>query len=141
VVIIGDAITYRLVAPRPGDASGRAEREAGSAMKSAAMFALKSAAFSVIFCVISAIALLLLFSLSNRMSARGSGTPATTTQAQQNEYAVLLKKYLAQAAEADTIQESQNRQLIESAGLLKKQEELLNRWDMVIQRWEKIPAK
>ena len=110
-------------------------------MKSAAMFALKSAAFSVIFCVISAIALLLLFSLSNRMSARGSGTPATTTQAQQNEYAVLLKKYLAQAAEADTIQESQNRQLIESAGLLKKQEELLNRWDMVIQRWEKIPAK
>ena len=109
-------------------------------MRSAAVLVLKSAVLSVIFCVIAATALLLLFSFSNSITRSGPRA-ATAAQTQHTEWAALMKKSWAQAAELDAMQQSQKTQFAESAALLKKQAELLNRWDAVIQRWEKIPAK
>ena len=109
-------------------------------MRSAAVFVLKSAAFSVIFCAVAATIGLFVFSASNSVSRRSSGG-AAAAQTQQDESAALLKKYWAQAAEADALQQSQKAYLTESALQLRRWEGLLNRWDTIMQRLEKLPAK
>jgi hypothetical protein len=110
-------------------------------MKTAGIFILKSVTFSLIFLTMSVLVLSVFYNFNNRVSA-SSSTATTNIQAQQqNDSATLMQKYWSQAAESDKTLEIGKKQQTQIAAQLKKQDELLARWEKVIERWEKAPAK
>lgn len=102
-------------------------------MKGAGLFVVKSAVFSIIFLTVSVIILGIFYSFRDRGAASVTATPV----AQESNNDSLLEKYWAQAEEADKLLEMSRREHAEAAEQLKKQEELLARWQKVIEHWEK----
>lgn len=99
-------------------------------MKAVGLFVLKSVGFSIIFWVVGG---LLYFSLANIGQSRSADGNSANTAMTEN--------YWSQAAETDALQEITKTQLAESGESLKKQAELLVRWEKIIERWERLPAK
>jgi hypothetical protein len=61
----------------------------------------------------------------------------TASKSQDNDSDALMKKYWEQADRADRLQKVYEDQQAQAARTLKKQDELLSRWEKVIQKWEK----
>jgi len=55
----------------------------------------------------------------------------------QDDSAALMRKYWEQAAEAEKLQSNYLQQQNQAEASLKKQDELLSRWERVIEKWEK----
>jgi len=105
-------------------------------MKAAGLFVVKSIAFAAIFW---SLWLFVFRPISNLSS--GSTTNSSTGQGQQNDSDALMKKYWEQAAQADQLQAIYAQQQHHTNAALAKQDELLSRWEKVIQKWEKATAQ
>ena len=101
--------------------------------KTAGFFLLKCVVFSVVFWTTWVFAIR---PLTNSMSSSNM----QSSQAQDDQSNALMKKYWEQAREADTLQTEYKRQAAESARLLEQQDQLLRRFDSIIQRWESQPS-
>jgi len=89
-------------------------------MKAVGIFVIKSVVFTLIFW------LLWLYILR----------PITSTD-QQNDNDALTKKYWEQAIRVDQLMDTSEKQAEQAASSIQKQEELLSRWEKVIENWEK----
>lgn len=100
--------------------------------KQIGLFIAKSLSFSLIFFV----AWIVFFRPVNTyLNERASGQ--TSCNSQQNESNALMLKYWEQAEKADQLQQAIEDQQAQAARALKKQDEILSRWEKVIEKWEK----
>ncbi len=97
-----------------------------------ALFIAKSLSFSLIFFV----AWIVFFRPINAyLNERASSQSSCNSQ--DNDSNALMKKYWEQAAQADQLQAAYLEQQRRAAAALDKQDQLLSRWEKVIQHWEK----
>jgi len=101
-------------------------------MKGAGLFVVKSAVFSAIFLTMS----VLILDAFNSFRDPGASSETGVAVAEESSDG-LTEKYWAQAEEADKLLEMSRRQHADATAQLKKQEELLARWQKVIEHWEK----
>jgi hypothetical protein len=95
-------------------------------LRAAGIFVLKCLVFSIILCAVWYVT----------FTPRGG-----SSNSQRDESAVLMKKYWDQAALADKLQATYMEQQRRATIQMEKQEELLTRWEKVIQKWEKSGAQ
>jgi hypothetical protein len=96
-------------------------------LKAAGIFIVKCLVFSIIF-----------WSLWYVAFRPGSGNPSGS---QQNDSAALMKKYWEQVAQSEKLQGTYLEQQRRATIQLEKQDELLSRWEKVIQKWEKTGSQ
>lgn len=100
--------------------------------KQIGLFIAKSLSFSLIFFV----AWVVFFRPVNAyLNERASSQSSCNSQ--DNDSNALMKKYWEQAERADQLQQSIENQQAQAAEALKRQDQLLSRWEKVIEKWEK----
>jgi hypothetical protein len=95
-------------------------------IKAALRFVVRCIVFTVIFWTVWLFALRPIF----------YGPSDAKDKATQIQDDALRQRYWDQAQRADELQEKYEGQTNQAAATLKKQDELLSRWEKVIQRWE-----
>jgi hypothetical protein len=105
-------------------------------MKAVGLFILKSIAFTIIFW---SLWLYVLRPISSNSSAQTSD--GKSGQTQQNDSDALMKKYWEQVARADQIQAKTIEEQQQAEVSLAKQDELLSRWEKVIEKWERASTQ
>ncbi len=100
-------------------------------MKTVGIFILKSVGFSVLLWMVG-IAMFYSMNSFYQHSSVASGT---------NDNTAMMEKYWEQADETDSLQQETKAQLDLSTDILRKQAELLGRWEKVIEKWEQQSPK